>query len=62
MSPWPPVPTDFVDPDWENTQMCHDWKNHVPEDVRVIWNGFTESQKMALSLWARNLADQEEWE
>lgn len=53
---------DIEAPDWANTGKVHDWKNHVPEEVRIIWSSFTTAQKLALYQWSSSLADNEEWD
>jgi len=40
----------------------HDWRNHVPDEVQMAWNTFTDAQKLLLYNWADELASAEEWE
>lgn len=49
-------------PDWANADKVHDWRNHVPEAVRAIWETFTPEQREALVSWAEELASAEEWD
>lgn len=51
-----------ADPQWARTTKVHDWRNHVPEDVRALWSTFTPSQQLALVGWANGLADREHWD
>jgi hypothetical protein len=48
--------------DWEHGGNVHNWRRHVPVNVRKIWDSFFEFQKKALYEWAESLADGEEWE
>jgi hypothetical protein len=56
------TPDDFQYPDWDAAEKCHDWKNHVGEHVRAIWDGFTNDQKAAIATDAEELATAEEWD
>lgn len=51
-----------ADPDWNGAGTVHEWRNHVPDGVRAIWNTFTPEQRAAIVDWAESLADREEWE
>lgn len=51
-----------TDIDWAEGGRVHNWKNHVPNNVRAIWASFTDAQKQALFGWASELAEREEWE
>lgn len=55
--------TDILEyPDWEGAGRIHDWRNHVGENTKHIWNTFTREQKYAIMLDAERLADYEEWD
>lgn len=56
------VPGDFENPDWKNTDIVHDWKNHVDEFVREIWDTFTDRQKAVLARGFQIKADNEDWD
>lgn len=51
-----------IKPEWEKAGKVHDWRNHVPDEVRAAWNTFTDAQKLLLYNWADDLASSEEWE
>lgn len=53
---------DLLYPKWGEAGKCHDWRNHVPEEVKAIWSTFTPAQLLALYAWADGLADSEVWE
>ena len=55
MNPW-------ENPVWKDAGYIHDWRTHVPEDVKAIWLSFNVIQRVALYEWAKDLADSEEWE
>lgn len=61
-TPWGEAPSDWEHPDWESTEKCHDWKNHISDRVRELWRSFTCEQMVALANQANDLADQEEWD
>lgn len=49
-------------PEWEKATKVHDWRNHVPEQVQEMWCTFSIKQREALYNWARNNAENEEWD
>lgn len=49
-------------PRWDGAGRVHDWRNHVPEEVKKLWPTFSEIQRKALYDWANDLASAEEWE
>jgi hypothetical protein len=49
-------------PQWDQAEKVHDWRNHVPDFVRTIWPSFTAEQRYALAKWADDLASAELWE
>ena len=51
-----------LNPDWEAGSHIHNWRNHIPEQIRVMWDTFTRAQKLALTEWADDLAGEEHWE
>lgn len=50
------------DPQWSHAGRVHDWRNHVGEEVRAIWDTFTPSQRMVLAADAANRASNEHWD
>jgi hypothetical protein len=56
------APDNYSSPDWTEDRRVHNWRNHVPEHVRVIWPSFSDEQKQHLAIWADELASAEEWE
>lgn len=55
-------PTDYMNPNWENTKWVHDWKNYISDQMQSIWDTFTDEQKVAISINAQHMAGREEWE
>lgn len=49
-------------PVWSKAGKIHDWRNHVPKEVRAIWDTFSNGQTYALYGWALKLSDGEEWD
>lgn len=53
-------PPDANCPVWPKPFKCsQDWKDHVPDLVRMVWDTFTPEQRKLLASWAHGL--QEEW-
>lgn len=57
-----------ADPQWGDTgathrfRRVHDWRSHVPDEVRLIWHTFSPEQRTALVNWADDLASSEIWD
>jgi hypothetical protein len=58
----PSLPEDYAEPNWDEEERVHNWRNHVSEEVMVLWPTFTDEQKQALAKQAQFCADQEEWD
>ena len=52
----------IADPDWQHTELCHDWKNHVPDVFREIWHDLPELARMCIFLMAHERAGDENWD
>lgn len=52
----------IIFPEWDKAGKVHDWRNHVPQNVRNLWDTFTIIQLKALYAWAYNLAMEERWD
>jgi len=53
---------DILRPDWRTTSRVHDWRNHVPHELRELWTDLNEDARLAVYLMAERRADGEEWE
>lgn len=53
---------EYLNPEWAMTTKVHDWRNHVPFEIRSIWETFSMDQRKALYEWANCLASMEEWD
>lgn len=49
-------------PQWDKAGKVHDWRNHIPDEVREIWETFTVQQRLVLTAWADELAGREHWD
>lgn len=54
------VPKDYKNPEWKNPGRVHEWKNHVGDEIRKLWNTFTNDQKAAIAYEMQLNADAEE--
>jgi hypothetical protein len=54
--------TEALDPKWEKAGKIHDWRNHISDNVRMLWPTFTDEQKFALTEQADSKASDEKWE
>lgn len=51
-----------LDPKWSEGERVHNWRNHIPESIQIMWDTFTLAQKQAIVEWGGALASSEEWE
>ena len=49
-------------PNWENSNKCHDWKNYIDKDIRLIWQMLSREERYMAFLMAEKRADAEEWD
>jgi hypothetical protein len=54
-------------PDWQafdewQWKHVHDWRRYVGEDVRRIWDTFSDEQKEAIAKNAQEVANKEDWD
>jgi hypothetical protein len=52
----------LADPDFGHPTRIHDWRNHVGERVKAIWDTLTHSQRLAVALDAQDRAGNESWD
>lgn len=59
---WQQIEVEAIQPRWHSAGKVHDWRNHISEPIRAIWDTFTEAQRIALAKDAGERADAEQWE
>ncbi len=52
----------LLNPQWEKSDLCHDWRNHVGKHTKNIWESLTLNQRLAIMLDSIDNAYNEEWE
>lgn len=57
-----PETVEFETPVWTDGGRVHNWRNHVPEHVQLLWSTFNIDQKFAIYMMANATANAEEWE
>lgn len=50
------------DPEWSEAGKVHDWRNHVPEEVRELWETLDFAGRYCVALMAIKHADNENWD
>lgn len=55
------APKDFLNPNWEENLVVHEWKNYPSSLVKDIWDSFTNIQKAILAANFQEMADREEY-
>ncbi len=56
------TPNNYLNPDWDENDRVHNWRNYIGEEVQVAWDTFTVEQKAMLARQAENLAGREDWD
>lgn len=51
-----------LDPEWDKAERVHDWRNHVGERTKEVWQTLTLEQRRAVYLDAEEMSSREEWE
>ena len=44
----------IADPCWDKAQQCHDWRNHVDDDLRPLWPFLSPDAKLVAFLSSAN--------
>lgn len=52
----------FDNPRFENAGKCHDWRNHIPEEIQNGWKDLPDVAKAIAIYMAEQVANREEWE
>lgn len=53
---------DWQDPQWRQGGKVHNWHNYASEEMKRMWNTFTDEQKQVVALTLNEIADNEHWE
>ena len=56
------IPHDYKDPRWDVCERVHCWRNYISNNLREIWDTFTDEQKAAIAESADDAASMEEWD
>ena len=48
--------------DFSAVGRVHDWRSHVPHDIRPLWMKLSEETRLALYIAAKEQADSEVWD
>ena len=49
-------------PDWDAASKVHDWRNHVPRELKDVWHILGYEAKLVVYAMAEDAAGREEWE
>ena len=49
-------------PEFEKADRVHDWRNHVPGEIKQVWETLTEREKTLVAFVAIESAESEEWD
>lgn len=49
-------------PDWDGATKVHEWRNHVPDELKKMWFELSTEARVVLYYMAEKLASAEEWD
>jgi hypothetical protein len=49
-------------PKWDEAGRVHDWRNYIPDVVKVIWDHLSVETRLMAAYMAEVQANREEWE
>jgi hypothetical protein len=49
-------------PCWQEAGRMHDWRNHIPEQLRRAWQRMPESARVAAYIVSAHEAEREDWD
>lgn len=52
----------YLNPDWNEEDRVHNWRNYISVEVQAMWDTFSAVQKAALYKQADEQASREEWD
>ena len=59
---WQRERIDIENPQFKKAGRIHDWRNHVPYEVKEVWNELSAEERKVFALMAGEAADMEEWD
>lgn len=48
--------------DFSKASKCHDWMNHIPQEIIEIWGDLTKSQRKIAAMVAEKATESESWD
>ena len=51
-----------INPRFDEARMIHDWRNHIPDQIKDCWPGLSIQAKIVAYTMAEKQAEAEEWE
>lgn len=52
----------LLDPEFDKARKVHDWRNHIPEEIKTVWPTLTDREKQLLIYTADIEASAEQWD
>lgn len=56
------IMAELINPDWDDLDLCNEWKRYVPDEIREQWNILTFQEKALVAYMASQEANHEEWD
>lgn len=55
-------PREWENPNWDEKNRIHNWKNYISDDLRQYWQNFSDKEKKMIAANAEGIASNEEWD
>lgn len=53
---------DLINPEFDKNERVHDWRNHVPSEIKELWPQLSMETRLAIAFMAEEIASNEEWD
>lgn len=56
------LPYDWDNPEFDNLDLCNEWKRYASDNLKILWSTFDENQKKSIACSLQDIADNEYWD
>jgi hypothetical protein len=49
-------------PQFDKSRRCHDWRNYIPDELRLAWKDLSYEARIAVFVAAEKQAHKEDWD
>lgn len=59
---WRSEQINIENPNFHKAGRVHDWRNHVPYDIKKIWKELSVEERKVIAFFAEEKASDEDWD